>query len=90
MRQSDLESVGRALLANWARAAAALSLLDDYAAREGWLEENGSPRGFSRLYVSLLNAERLALGKLGEHLRADARDPFAALAAHLRDKRDGA
>jgi hypothetical protein len=87
LRQADLESVGRALLQNWARAAAALTLMDEYAAHVGWLDDEGEPRGFTRLYVSMLNAERLALGKLGDHIRADPRDPFAALEAHLRDKR---
>jgi hypothetical protein len=89
LRQDDLESVGRALLTNWSRAAAALTLMDEYAAREGWLDEHGEPRGFARLYVALLNSERLALRALGEHLRADGRDPFAALEAHLVAKRDG-
>ena len=86
IRQSDLESVGQALLLNWSRAAAALTLMDDYAAHQGWLDENGEPRGFARLYVSMLNAERLALRALGEHLRADVRDPFEALELHLREK----
>jgi hypothetical protein len=70
LRQDDLESVGRALLTNWSRAAAALHLMDDYAAREGWLDRDGQPRGFARLYVSLLNSERLALKALSDHLRA--------------------
>jgi hypothetical protein len=73
LRQSDLESVGQALLLNWSRAAAALHQMDDYAAREGWLDRDGQPRGFARLYVSMLNAERLALKALADHLRA--RDP---------------
>jgi|SRR5581483_9969989 len=76
LRQDDLESVGRALLVNWSRAAAALHLMDEYAERKGWLDEDGSPRGFARLYVSMLNAERLALKALGDHLRA--RDPHLA------------
>jgi hypothetical protein len=87
LRQRELESVGQALLGNWARAAAVLHLLDEYAASAGWLDEAGDPRGFTRLYVSMLNAERLALGKLADHLRADERDPFAALEAHLATKR---
>jgi hypothetical protein len=69
MRERDLESVGRALLHNWARAAAALYLMDEYAARAGWLDEAGNPRGFARLYVSMLNSERLALVRLGDYLR---------------------
>jgi hypothetical protein len=83
LRQQDLESVGRALLSNWARAAAALHLLDEFADREGWLDPDGNPRGFGRLYISLLNAERLALRALGDHLRAADTDPLSKLAAHL-------
>ena len=89
LRQGDLESVGRALLVNWSRAAAALHLMDDYAQREGWLDADGNPRGFARLYVSVLNSERLALKALGDHLRARADDPFAALDAYLADKNGG-
>lgn len=69
MREADLESLGRALLQNWARAAAALHLMDEYAQRVGWLDAEGNPRGFARLYVSMLNAERLALRALEGYLR---------------------
>jgi hypothetical protein len=79
LRQADLDSVGRALLTNWARSAAALELMDAFAAEHGWLKPDGEPRGFARLYVSMLNAERLALGRLELHLRTrDQPDPFAA------------
>lgn len=90
LRQDELESVGKALLFNWSRAAAALTMLDEHAARVGWLDEDGRPRGWTNLYVSLLTAERLALGKLGDHLRAEQRDPFARLEAHLAAKRASA
>jgi hypothetical protein len=86
LRQQDLESLGRALLQNWARAAAALALMDGYAEREGWLDEHGHPRGFARLYVSLLNSERLALRALGDHLRAAEGDPWVRLADHLAER----
>lgn len=86
IRQSDLASVGRALVLNWSRAAAALALMDDYAARHGWLDADGEPRGFARLYVSLLNAERLALRALADHLRDASDDPFERLSAHLAAK----
>lgn len=79
LAQKDLESLGRALLTNWARAAAALSLLDEYAQREGWLDDDGNQRGFTRLYVSLLNSERLALKALGEYLRSQHRDDVGEL-----------
>jgi hypothetical protein len=50
LRESDLESVGRALLTNWARAAAALRLMDAYGQEHGWLKPDGEPRGFAKLY----------------------------------------
>ena len=66
----------------WARAAGALSLLDEYAVREGWLDEKGNPRGFARLYVSLLGAERRALHDLREYLRERSDDdPLATIEA---------
>lgn len=86
MRQQDMESLGRALLQNWARAAAALGLMDDYAAQHGWLDGDGNPHGFARLYVSLLNAERLALRALSDHLRSINDDPFQRLSEHLAAK----
>jgi hypothetical protein len=57
--------------------------MDEYAERHGWLDEKGEPRGFGRLYVSLLNAERLALAKLEDHVRARDRDAGAALREYL-------
>src|SRR5579864_2095652 len=67
LRASDLSAPGQALLRNWARAAAALELLDAHAEREGWLDEKGEPRGFTKLYVSMLNSERLAIRAMEEH-----------------------
>jgi hypothetical protein len=87
LRQSDLESVGAALLNNWARAAAGLSLMDEYAQREGWLDGDGNPRGFARVYVGLLNTERLALRALAEHLRHEDQDSLAALLVAGREAR---
>ncbi|MFL5961015.1 MAG: hypothetical protein ACJ75G_12220 [Gaiellaceae bacterium] len=87
LRAADLDSVGRALLTNWSRAAAALSLMDEYAARRGWLDDEGQPRGFARLYVSMLNSERLALRAFSEHLRERKVDPHEQLQAYLREKR---
>jgi hypothetical protein len=88
LRQDDLESLGRALLHNWARAAAALGLMDDYAAAHGWLDEHGAPRPFTKLYVTVLNSERLALRALGEHLRVRGGDPLVELHSYLEAKRD--
>ena len=86
LRASDLDSLGRALLTNWARAASALALMDSYAAEHGWLDAKGNPRGFARLYVSMLNAERLAIGKLEAHLRARRTDPVVELNRYLDAK----
>src|SRR5579884_255211 len=83
LRQADLTTTGRALLVNWSRAAAALALMDEYAEREGWFHEDGNPRGFARLYVSMLNSERLALRAFSEHLRERRSDPRAALDSYL-------
>jgi len=83
LRKSDLDALGRALLHNWSRAAGALALMDAYAGEHGWLDEQGEPRGFARLYVSMLNAERLAIAKLEKHLRARSADPQAALATWI-------
>jgi len=57
--------------------------MDTFAAEHGWLDEQGEPRGFAKLYVSMLNAERLAIGKLEGHLRARSTDPQAALATWI-------
>jgi hypothetical protein len=90
LRQDDLESLGRALLQNWARAAAALSMLDEYATREGgWLDEDGEPRGFTKLYVPLLNAERRALAELEKHVRAASADAATELRRYLAENHRG-
>jgi len=75
LRQSDLEALGRTLLQSWARSAAVLSLLDDYAELHGWIDDAGKPHGFAALYVSMLNAERRALKDLGVYLRERQRGP---------------
>jgi hypothetical protein len=75
LRQSDLEALGRTLLQHWARRAAVLSLLDEYAEREGWIDDAGKPHGFATLYVQMLNAERRALKDLGVYLRERQRGP---------------
>jgi hypothetical protein len=80
LREADLESLGRALLRNWARSAAALYLMDAYAERHGWLDADGNPRGFARLYVSMMNSELRALRALESYLRKrDDTDPVARL-----------
>jgi hypothetical protein len=80
LRVRDLDPLGRALLTNWARAAAALSLMDEYAAEHGWLNAHGKPLACARFYASMLNSERLAIAKLSDYLRAAQPEPGAALA----------
>jgi len=89
VRQADLDSLGRALLTNWSRAAAALALMDAYASENGWLDEKGNPRGFAKLYVSVLNAERLAIRALGDYLR-ERTEPSIVLALQGEARRNGA
>ena len=60
--------------------------MDTFAAEHGWLDEQGEPRGFAKLYVSMLNAERLAIGKLEAHLRARSTDAVADLQQYLDGK----
>jgi hypothetical protein len=81
VRAADLSAIGRALLHNWSRAAAALSLMDEYAEREGWLGSDGAPQPFAKFYVSMLNAERHALRAMEDHLQLEQRgvDPVASL-----------
>lgn len=90
-KRSDLDSVGRALLLNWARASAALHEMDAYAEEHGWVKDDGEPRGFVRAYFTALNSERLALRALGEHLctRDPADDALAALIERGRAIREG-
>jgi hypothetical protein len=91
LRQADLEALGRTLLQNWARAAAALSLLDEYAETHGFIDGEGKPHGFATLYVSLLNAERRALKDLHAYFRAahdDARRSWTVVEMHEAAERE--
>ena len=86
LRAGDLSAVGHGLLRNWSRAAAALELLDRHAAEVGLLDGDGEPRGFTRLYVQLLNSERHALRALEQHVQLERREPsmVAILAGQAR------
>jgi len=77
---SDLSAIGRGLLHNWARAAAALELLEEHAATVGLLDSDGNPRSFTSLYTRLLESERKALRDMEPHLARDrGPDPIHAL-----------
>jgi hypothetical protein len=81
LRVADVDAIGRALLLNWSRAAGALALLDAHAETAGWIDDEGQPRPFTRIYLGLLNSERLAALRLAEHLRArNPAQPLAPLA----------
>ena len=72
---TDLSAIGRGLLHNWARAAAALELLEEHAATVGLLDDDGNPRSFTGLYTRLLESERKALRDMESHLHAGDRGP---------------
>jgi hypothetical protein len=82
---SDLSAIGRGLLHNWSRAAAALELLDAYAAEHGLLDDKGEPRGFTKLYMAMLNAERHALVAMAQHLDTHSREP--SLVVQMQSRR---
>lgn len=94
LRQSDLSGIGYALLDNWARAQSKVELLDSYAAEHGFLDEDGAPREFVRVYFTALNSARLALTKLEEYLRAETAygdDPIDVLiqeGSRIREERE--
>ena len=70
LRASDVDGVGLALLDNWSRAQAKVSLLDLYFEQRGFLDPEGEPNGAARVYFTALNSARLAATRLSEHLKA--------------------
>lgn len=82
---AQFSPIGRKLLRNWSRAAAALELLDAHAAEVGLLKSDGEPHGFMALYVKLLNSERHALRALEQHVNASD-DPAQRLNDYLEAK----
>lgn len=89
LRQDDLESLGRALLTNWARCAAVLRMVDEHAEQVGWFDEDGDPRAFSKLYMAALNSERRALAELEKHVRAANADAASELRRYLEERHGG-
>lgn len=83
LRQADLDGIGKALLLNWSRAAAALQLMDDYASQHGWLNGAGEPRPFTKIYLTVLNTEQRCLSRLEGHLRARNQEAGKALRDYL-------
>ncbi len=69
LKASDMDGVGLALLDNWSRAQAKISLLDQYFDVKGFLDEEGAPNAAAKVYFTALNSARLAATRLSEHLR---------------------
>lgn len=69
---ADLSGLGLARLEGYCRAQAKVELMDAWAATnlDGWLDKQGNAPGFTDKYFAALNASRLALDKLEDHLRA--------------------
>ena len=80
----DLDAIARGYLDLYVRLAAKIELADRYIEENGLLRADGTPQPVLATYTSWINAARLALGRLEEHLRA-RRDapPLAALQAHI-------
>ncbi|CAN5200007.1 hypothetical protein BH09ACT13_BH09ACT13_10370 [soil metagenome] len=79
LRAGDLDGVGNALLDNWSRAQAKVSLLDDFFNVHGLVDEHGEPQPAARLYFTGLNSARLALARFSEHMsrRTPSRDALS-------------
>jgi hypothetical protein len=76
MRASELDSLGRAYLDNWARAQAKVDMMDRWTEQHGWLDEKGNPPPFVNTYFAALNSAQRALGKFADHLKAQSQvDP---------------
>jgi hypothetical protein len=86
LRQADLDGIGQALLLNWSRAAAALTLMDAYAGEHGWLDPAGAPRPFTTIYLAVLNTEQRCLSRLDGHLRERNRDRGRALRDYVESE----
>jgi len=84
LRAGDVDPIGRAYLEFLCRTTAKLVLIDEWLDEHGLIRDDGSLQPCMSVYVSLTNSATRTLAKLGDHLRAEERDPIAALAT-LRD-----
>lgn len=66
----DLDPIGKAHLDLYVRLMAKVELIDVYVGEHGLIRDGGEPQPAMRLYVSLANSARLALGRLEDHLRS--------------------
>jgi DNA mismatch repair protein MutH len=84
----DLDAIARGYLDLYVRLAAKIELADRYLEENGLLRPDGTPQPVLSTYTSWVNAARLALGRLEEHLRArigqPCIEPRAARSRHLR------
>lgn len=69
LRAGDLDGIALGYLDSWARAQAKVELLDQYADRVGWLNEDGEPMPGAKHYFTALNSARLSLARLEGHLK---------------------
>jgi hypothetical protein len=83
LKASRLSGVQLAYLEAWARTAAKVEAIDHYVAANGLIRDDGEPQPALKLYVSLVNANRLAMTKLEESLRADKADGDDTLSDYI-------
>jgi hypothetical protein len=88
----ELDPIAKGYLDLYCRLTAKIDLADDYLARNGVLGPGGEPAAVLKVYTSWVNAARLALGRLEDHLRQTGKtvSPLQALAEEGRQVREQA
>jgi hypothetical protein len=89
LRQQDLDGIGRALLNDWAKAAAIVELYFDWADEHGWLDEDGTPPAFTATFLASVNTSQLTLMRLAEHLKARGKGESSMVLALQAQARAG-
>lgn len=89
LRSGDLDPIGKGYLEAYVQLRAKIDLIDGYVAANGLLREDGEPQPALKLYVSLQNSARLALGRLEAHFNETLGDPVMELNAYLDAKAAG-
>jgi hypothetical protein len=85
IRASDLDPVGRALLAHYCALAAKAILIDAFLDEVGVVDAHGQPQPCMKVYVQLHRAALTALARLETHLDRKARSLEEQLAELRRD-----
>ena len=75
LRASEVDPIGRGYLDAYCRLRSKIDLLDLYLEEHGLLLPSGEPQPCLKLYASLHNSARLALGRLEDHLRQHGVEP---------------